>query len=56
LRSLAPLRHLKSPAGTPQARSATLAEVRLMLGIEAPDLSNVNMDAEEKKYKIGGES
>jgi adenylate cyclase len=33
----------------------TLAEVRKMLGIEAPDISNVNLDAEEKKYKIGGE-
>jgi adenylate cyclase len=33
----------------------TLAEVRKMLGVEAPDISNVNLDAEEKKYKIGGE-
>ncbi|MDR0638653.1 MAG: HAMP domain-containing protein [Spirochaetaceae bacterium] len=46
--------NLKSPAGTPQTGPATLAEVRAMLGIEAPDLSKVNMDAEEKKYKIGG--
>jgi adenylate cyclase len=48
--------NLKSPAGTPQTKPATLAEVRAMLGIEAPDLSKVNTDAEEKKYKIGGET
>jgi len=33
----------------------TLAEVRKILGVEAPELSNVNLDAEEKKYKIGGD-
>jgi len=33
----------------------TLAEVRKLLGVEAPELSNVNLDAEEKKYKIGEE-
>jgi len=33
----------------------TLAEVRKLLGVEAPELSNVDLDAEEKKYKIGGE-
>ena len=32
----------------------TLAEVRNLLGIQAPDLSKVNLNAEEKKYKIGG--
>jgi adenylate cyclase len=48
--------NLKSPAGTPQTKPATLAEVRSMLDIEAPDLSKVNTDAEEKKYKIGGEN
>jgi adenylate cyclase len=31
----------------------TLAEVRQLLGIEAPDISKVDTDAEEKKYKIG---
>jgi len=25
------------------------------LGVEAPELANVNLDAEEKKYKIGTE-
>jgi len=33
----------------------TLAEVRKILGVEAPDISKVDIDAEEKKYKIGGE-
>jgi adenylate cyclase len=33
----------------------TLAEVRELLGIKAPDISKVNVNAEEKKYKIGGE-
>jgi len=38
-----------------KAGPRTLAEVRKILGVEAPDISNVNLDAEEKKYKIGGE-
>jgi len=33
----------------------TIEEVRKLLGVEAPELSNVNLDAEEKKYKIGSE-
>jgi adenylate cyclase len=33
----------------------TIAEVRKILGVEAPELANVNLDAEEKKYKIGTE-
>ncbi|MDR1286904.1 MAG: HAMP domain-containing protein [Treponema sp.] len=32
----------------------TLAEVRTLLGISAPDISKVDTDAEEKKYKIQG--
>jgi len=35
--------------GTP----VKLAQVRKMLGIEAPDISKVNTGKEEKKYKIG---
>ncbi|MDR1588101.1 MAG: HAMP domain-containing protein [Treponema sp.] len=31
----------------------TLAELRKLLGIEAPDISKVDTNAEEKKYKIG---
>jgi adenylate cyclase len=33
----------------------SLAEVRALLGVEAPDLSKVDTGAEEKKYKIGSE-
>ena len=33
----------------------TIAEVRKLLGVDAPELSNVDLDAEEKKYKIGSE-
>jgi adenylate cyclase len=32
----------------------TLSQVRSRLGIEEPDLSKVDMNGEEKKYKIGG--
>ena len=38
-------------AGSPK----TLPAVRKLLGIKAPDLQKVNINAEEKKYKIGGE-
>ncbi|MCL2800779.1 MAG: adenylate/guanylate cyclase domain-containing protein [Treponema sp.] len=31
----------------------TLAEVRELLGIEAPDVSKADLDSDEKKYKIG---
>jgi len=34
----------------------TLAELRQMLGITPPDLSNADVNADEKKYKIGGET
>jgi adenylate cyclase len=33
----------------------TLAELRELLGIQPPDLNTVDTNAEEKKYKIGGE-
>jgi adenylate cyclase len=33
----------------------TIAEVRTLLGIDAPDLSAVDTNAEEQKYKIGSE-
>ncbi len=35
-----------------KVRPATLAEVRKIIGTQAPDLSKVNTDDEEKKYKI----
>jgi adenylate cyclase len=34
----------------------TLAEVRKLLGIEAPDISKVNVNTDEKKYKIGADA
>jgi adenylate cyclase len=34
-------------------RPQTLAEVRWLLGIKAPDVANVDVNADEKKYKIG---
>jgi adenylate cyclase len=41
---------LKGSNGKPE----TLAELREMQGVKAPDLSAINMEMEEKKYKIGG--
>jgi adenylate cyclase len=38
-----------------QPRPWTLAELRNMLGIAAPDLSKVDTNAEEKKYKISSD-
>ncbi|MDR2663841.1 MAG: HAMP domain-containing protein [Treponema sp.] len=37
----------------PQPKPHTLEEVRRFLGIEPPDMYKVNINAEEKKYKIG---
>jgi len=34
----------------------TLAEVQKFLGINPPDISNVDLNAKENKYKIGGAS
>jgi adenylate cyclase len=42
--------NLKEAATGPK----TLVEVRTLLGIPAPDISKVDTDAEEKKYKIQG--
>jgi adenylate cyclase len=36
-------------------KPANLAELRRILGISAPDLSRVDVNAEEKKYKIQGD-
>jgi adenylate cyclase len=47
--------NFKAKAGEAQRKPETLAEVRQILGITPPDLSKVNTDAEEKKYKIGSE-
>jgi len=32
----------------------TLADVREIMGIEAPDIASVDVNAHEKKYKFGG--
>ncbi|GHV84420.1 adenylate/guanylate cyclase domain-containing protein [Spirochaetia bacterium] len=39
--------------GGPQPKPETLAEVRSMLNISAPKLGSVDVNAKEKKYKIG---
>jgi adenylate cyclase len=36
-------------------RPQTLAELRKILGIKAPDFAKVDLDEEEKKYRIGSE-
>jgi hypothetical protein len=43
--------NFKDAAGGPR----TLKEVRNLLGIEDKDVSGVDTNAEEKKYKIGGD-
>jgi adenylate cyclase len=43
--------NLRTEEGT-VPKPATLAEVRRILGIPAPDLGKVDVNAEEKKYKI----
>jgi adenylate cyclase len=42
--------------GLTQPGPASLAELRKLLGITAPDLDKVDMDGEEKKYKISKEA
>jgi adenylate cyclase len=42
--------HLNIPALGPM----TLAEVRKGLGVESPDISNVDVNVDEHKYQIGG--
>jgi adenylate cyclase len=44
-----------SPRTGPQTGPRTLAELRTLLGIPAPDLSKIDTGEEEKKYKIGTE-
>jgi adenylate cyclase len=44
--------NLRAKPGEIQQRPVTLMQVREMLGIEAPDLSRIDTDLEEKKYKI----
>jgi adenylate cyclase len=46
--------NLRARNGEKQPFPTTLKEVRKLLNIEAPDLSKVNVDEEEKKYNISG--
>jgi adenylate cyclase len=45
-----------SKPDTPQPAPASLEELRKILGIEAPDLAKVDVNGEERKYKIGGDA
>jgi adenylate cyclase len=45
--------NFRAKDGEPSKAPQTLAELRKLLNIPAPDLSKVNTAAEEKKYKIG---
>jgi adenylate cyclase len=44
--------NIRAKQGKAQPHPETLAQVRELLGMEAPDLSKVVLDAEETKYKI----
>jgi adenylate cyclase len=46
---------LANPADSDQGEPKTLGELRTMLELTAPNLEKVDLDMEEKKYKIGGE-
>jgi adenylate cyclase len=46
--------NMRAKEGEAQPKPETLAEVRKLLGIEAPDLNKVDTGGEEKKYKIVG--
>ncbi|MDR1933302.1 MAG: adenylate/guanylate cyclase domain-containing protein [Spirochaetales bacterium] len=44
--------NLKAPKGEKQPKPSTLPAVRRLLGLPAPDMSKVNINAEEQKFKI----
>jgi adenylate cyclase len=44
--------NLKTQEGTGQKKPATLTELRSFLGVAAPDMSKVDVNAEEQKYKL----
>jgi hypothetical protein len=48
--------NIRAKPGEAQKKPQTLAEVRKLLGIEAPDIAQADLDGEEKKYKIGSGS
>jgi adenylate cyclase len=43
--------NLRGPEGAVR-KPATLADVRLILGVPAPNMNKVDVDADEQKYKI----
>jgi adenylate cyclase len=46
--------NLKPQDGSEQKKPASLSELRKLLGIRPPDISKVDVNAEEQKYKLGG--
>jgi adenylate cyclase len=46
--------NMKAQEGAEQKKPLTLVELRKLLGIAAPDISKVDVNAEEQKYKLGG--
>jgi adenylate cyclase len=44
--------NLKAPKGEKQPKPSSLSAVRRLLGINAPDLSKVDLNVEEQKFKI----
>jgi adenylate cyclase len=46
--------NIKTPEGSEQKKPTSLSELRKLLGIAAPDLDKVDVNADEQKYKIGG--
>jgi adenylate cyclase len=47
--------NLKAKPEIPQPGPATLAELRRLLGLAEPDFGRINMDGEEKKYRIAAD-
>jgi hypothetical protein len=45
--------NLRCRPGEKQKPPCSLAEARQLLGLAPPDLGKVDINAEEKKYKIG---
>jgi adenylate cyclase len=52
VRMFAVVNFRQSAGGAPIKGPATLAELRRLLDIPAPDMDKVNVNAEEQKYKI----
>jgi adenylate cyclase len=44
--------NMKAPKGEKQPKPSTLSAVRRLLGIPAPDLDKVDINAEEQKFQI----